>query len=745
MEADVRRPAESVQASEAAAAPGFKAEQSSTANHSAETPERAVKADPLLDCLCLVAKLHGRAANRDSLVAGLPLSDGQLRPSLFSRAAKRAGLRTRVHKGNWRDLNPATLPCVVLLKKHKACVLLGIAADGQLEVCFPHRSSKNVSLPADFLDQWHTGHSLLLRPDFQFDARSPEVGSARSRHWFWSVMAENKALYRDVLVAALLINSFAVALPLFVMNVYDRVVPNQATDTLWVLAAGVALVLLGDLLLRTLRAYFIDLAGNRVDVKLSASIMERVLGLRLAERPASAGSFASNLRAFEVVRDFITSATVTTLIDLPFALIFVLVIGWIAWPLTLPLLLGMSGLLLYTWSVQGRLNELTEASYRAAAQRNATLIESLVGLETLKVLGAEGVMQGKWEQAVAYLARIGTQLRLVAASTLHGALWVQQLANVFVIVVGVYLIADNALSMGGLIAAMMLSSRAMAPLGQVAGLLTQYHHARTAMRGLNEVMQKSIERPADSSFVSRPRLRGQIRFRDVNFRYPGEQVDALRGVSFEIKAGEKVALLGRIGSGKTSLFKLLLGLYQPDAGAVLIDGIDARQLDPAELRRQCGYVPQDITLFYGSLRDNLTIAHPQADDAAILRAAQVGGIDEFVDNHPRGFDLLVGERGESLSGGQRQGVAIARAMIQDPPILLLDEPTGSMDFASEELVKQRLGQFARNKTMLLITHRTALLELVDRIIVIDRGTVVADGPKDQVIAALRQGQIGKAA
>lgn len=723
----------------------FRSSEDEVTAEDAKQPEDKGGADPLLACLCLVAKLHGRSAHKDSLIAGLPLDKGRLRPALFARAAQRLGLRTRTVKTHWSKIPAWAMPCVLLLDEGKACVLRGVDADGTAQLSFPNGDSKKRRVPAAMLDKRYSGHALVLRPDFQFDARTPQPTRSKARHWFWSVIGENRALYRDVLVAALLINSFALALPFFVMNVYDRVVPNYATDTLWILAAGVALVLSGDLLLRSLRAYFIDLAGNRVDIKLSASIMERVLGLRLSERPNSAGSFASNLRAFEVVRDFVTSATVTTLIDLPFALIFVLVIGWIAWPLALPLIFGAVGLLLFTWSIQGKLNQLTDASYRASAQRNATLIESLVGMETLKVLSAEGVMQSKWELAVAYLARIGTKLRLLAASTQHAAMWVQQMANVAVIVVGVYLIAGNNLSMGGLIAAMMLSSRAMGPLGQVAGLLTQYHHARTALEGLDEVMQKPVERPEDASFVSRPKLKGTIRFRDVGFRYPDEQVDAVKGVSFDIAAGERVALLGRIGSGKTTLYKLLLGLYQPDAGAVLVDGIDLRQLDPAELRRQVGYVPQDVTLFYGTLRENLSIGHPQASDEAILRAAHVAGIDEFVDQHPRGFDMQVGERGETLSGGQRQGVAIARALIQDPPILVLDEPTGSMDFASEEQVKQRLGQCAQGKTMLLITHRTSLLDLVDRIIVVDAGRIVADGPKDQVITALRTGQIGKAA
>ena len=542
-----------------------------------------------------------------------------------------------------------------------------------------------------------------------------------------------------------MINVFALGLLFFSMNVYDWVVPNYAIETLWMLAAGVAIVLIADLALRTMRGYFLDLASSRVDVRLSAYIMERVLGLRLENRPLSAGSFAANLRSFETIRDFITSATVTAFIDMPFALIFLVVIGWISWPLVLPIVLGMLVILAYALTVHTKMHELSETTYRAGAMRNATLVESLVGLEAIKALGAESVMQRKWELSANFLSQVGAQLRLLSASTINVATWAQQVVNIAVIVVGVYLISDANLTLGGLIACSMLSSRAMAPIGHVAGLLTQYHNAATALTSLDGILQQPVERPADSNFVTRQHFTGDIEFKDVDFNYPEQTQTALRNVSLKIKAGEHVAIMGRVGSGKTTLEKLILGLYRPTSGAVLVDGIDLRQLDPAELRRNIGYVPQDITLFYGSLRDNLTIAAPTADDAAVLRAAQVGGITDFVNSHPKGFDMTVGERGESLSGGQRQAVAIARAAINDPPILLMDEPTGSMDHSSEEEIKQQLSTFAVGKTLIVVTHRTSLLDLVERIIVFDAGKIVADGPKAQVVEALRQGRIGKAA
>ncbi|BAO84349.1 ABC-type bacteriocin/lantibiotic exporters, contain an N-terminal double-glycine peptidase domain [Serpentinimonas maccroryi] len=705
-------------------------------------PER----DDLLHCLIVLARLHGQALTRDGALAGLPTPDGRLTPSLFERAAHRAGLSSKLVRQPIAKLRAELLPVVLLLDEQSACVLLERSADGaSVRVIFPELGEAAVDLPTAQLEARYSGRALYARPRTRYDARTPAVKAVRGEHWFWGVIAENRRLYRDVLLAAFLTNLFAVAMPLFMMNVYDRVVPNQAFDTLWVLSAGIAIIVLGDLMLKVMRSRFVDLASSRADVKLSAFIMERVLGMRMEQRPASAGSFAANLRAFESVRDFIGSATVVAFIDLPFALIFFLVIGWIAPMMLIPLFIGAAVLLLYALAVQGRMHTLTETTYRASAQRNATLIEGLVGFETLKALAAEAPIQRKWEQSAALLARVGAQLRLLSASSGHTAAFVQGTVTVAIVILGVYLIGARELTMGGLIACSMLASRAMAPIGQVAGLLVQYHTASTALSSLEEVMQREVERPDGANFITRGRIEGAIEFKDVSFNYPGQSNASLRNVSFRLKAGERVAILGRIGSGKTTLEKLILGLYRPTSGAVLIDGIDLRQLDPAELRRHIGYVQQDVMLFYGSLRDNITLGAPLADDADVLKAATLSGIVELVNQHPEGFDMLVGERGESLSGGQRQGVAIARAVINDPSILLLDEPTSSMDHSSEEDIKKRLQQFVPGKTVVLVSHRTSLLDLVERIIVMDAGRIVADGPKEQVIQALRQGRIGKAA
>jgi ATP-binding cassette, subfamily C, bacterial LapB len=708
-------------------------------------PKPDARPDVLLECLVALTRLHDQPATQDALRAGLPLEAGRLTPSLFARAASRAGMSSRIARRPLERIPAALLPAVLLLAGDDACVLLGWNDSGDsARVILPDLGDLPVEVPRAELERRYVGSVILVRPKYRFDRRTPEVGKIAQRHWFWGAMAECWPVYRDVLLAALLINLFALALPIFTMNVYDRVVPNRAVETLWMLAVGLMVVLSVDFALRMMRGYFIDLASKRIDVRLSATIMERVLGLRLEARPLSVGAFAANLRSFETVRDFIASATVTALIDLPFALIFLLVIVWIDWPLVFPLAIGAALVLGYAVTIQFKLHALAETSYRAGAQRNATLIEGLVGLETIKTCGAEGVIQRRWEQTAAYLADVGAQLRLLSASAINGSLWMQQFVSLAVIVVGVYRIADAHLTMGGLIACSMLASRALAPVSQVAGLLVQYHNASTALTSLEQVMALPLERPVDSHFVTRGHVRGDIEFQNVHFTYPNQEQVALRGVSFRITAGERVALIGRVGSGKSTLQKLILGLYQPSDGAVRIDDIDARQLDPAELRRHIGYVPQDAGLFYGTLRENIALGKPFAEDAQIVAAAELAGIADFVNGHPRGFDMVIGERGESLSGGQRQAVALARAVLGDPNIVLLDEPTGAMDFSTEEGIKQRLARYAAGKTLILVTHRTSLLDIVDRIIVVDGGRIMADGPKAQVIEALSQGRVGRA-
>jgi len=715
---------------------------SETAAREWRADARAAHDDPLLDCLVEITRLHGVTATSQALSAGLPLEKHRLTPALLPRAAARAQLSARVVKRKLEDIPQDLLPAILLLRGERACLLLSADGDKYL-ISHPELGGSSVEMTAEALAEQYTGLVCFVRPQFRFDARAPEVAKVRERHWFWAAIMENRRMYRDALIAALLINIFAMAMPLFTMNVYDRVVPNNAIETLWVLAIGIALVIIFNMILSTARSHVVDSASKRVDVRLSAQIMERVLDLRLEGRPVSVGSFAANLRSFESIRDFIASATITTLVDLPFILLFLAALVWISPWMILPPLVAIVIILLVSLAAQARMESLTMSSYQASSQRNATLVEALTGLEAVKTLNAQGSIQRNWERATEYIAQTGGKLKLISSSAVGIVQTAQQLVSIAVVIIGVYQVQESAMSMGGIIAASMIAGRCLAPLGQVAGLLMQYQNARTSLASIDNYMKLPVERPPEAEFLHRPVFHGAIEFRDVTFAYPGTSQPVLKKISFKLNPGEKVGIIGRIGSGKTTLEKLALALYQPTEGAVLLDGVDVRQIDPTDVRRAIGHVPQDPILFYGSLKHNLAMGAPHADDASILAAANLAGVTEFANLHPDGFDMVIGERGESLSGGQRQSVAVARALINDPPILLLDEPSSNMDHQSEAQLRKRLGEASANKTILLVTHRTALLELVDRLIVIDNGHIVADGPKEQVVEALRQGRVGR--
>lgn len=697
--------------------------------------------DPLLHSLLVVAQLLEQPSTPTSMTAGLPLENSKLTPALVPRAAERAGLSARLVRRPIAEIDQYRLPCILLLKNSQACVLVEKSEDGSSIVVFPEAGRGRRALATEELERLYDGYAFFVLPDVRFDQREKEMRPEREGHWFWSTLLQQWPVYSEVMVAALLINCFALASPLFIMNVYDRVVPNNATETLWVLAIGALTVFAFDFVLKTLRGYFVDAAGRLADIHLASRIFEQVLGIKLAARPASAGAFASHLREFESLRDFFTSASVTALVDLPFVLFFLLIIWMIGGPIALvpgiavPIVIGV-GLLM-----QVPLNRTVKQTFKETAQKHGILVETINGLETLKSVGAESRMQGNWERFVNATAKSSNRVRFLSSITVNFAATAANLVTIGVVIYGVYRISEGLMTVGALVACTIIAGRAMAPLGQVAGVLTRFHQAKTSLETLNNVMAMPIERPRDARFIHRTQFKGAIEFRSVTFAYPGQKMAALDNVSLKIKEGERIGLIGRIGSGKTTIEKLVLGLFEPNDGAVLVDGIDVRQLDPADLRRNIGCIPQDIFLFHGTLRENITLGAPYVDDAAVLRAAQLAGVEDFASRHPLGYDMNVGERGEALSGGQRQAVAIARALLQQPPILVLDEPTSAMDNSAENRFKQRLSEELANQTLILVTHRASLLTLVDRLIVMDGGRIVADGPKDQVLKALAQGQI----
>ncbi|GAA5645772.1 MULTISPECIES: type I secretion system permease/ATPase [Vibrio] len=698
--------------------------------------------DPLLTSLIYVSRYYGLANSPEALINGLPLADGKLTPFLFPRSAERAGLVAKENRSGLTEISHLILPAVLLLKGGDACVLNSINRDTQeAEIVTGESGLMPVSIPLSELEELYIGRYFLVKKQFRYDERSPEVLKTRDGHWFWSTIWQSKNIYRDVLIASILINLFAIAAPMFTRLVYDKVVPNLAFETLWVLASGIFVIFLFDLSLKLLRSYFIDVAGKKSDILISSKLFSKVMGIRMESKPPSVGAFARHLQEFESIREFFTSATISSLIDLPFALLFLFLIWMMAGSLVLVPIVGVAILVIYSLLIQGPLRRTIEEGSRLASQKYANLIESLAGLETVKLFGAQSQFQFRWEEAVAHMANWNIKSRRITDGIQNTAGFVQQASNVGMIILGVYLIAEGDLTMGGLIAATMLSGRAIGPMVQLSLLSTRYNQAKSSMTIIEQVMSMPDEQEEGKRYIHRPIVHGKIELDKVTFHYPDSPVASIRDLSLTINPGEKVAIIGRIGSGKTTLERLIMGLYKPTEGHVRIDDTDIEQLHHIDIRRNIGCVPQDSNLFYGSIRDNITLGRPLADDRDVMDAANRAGVTVFTQQDPAGLERQVGEGGLLLSGGQRQSVAIARALLGRPPVLLMDEPTSAMDNRSEMHIKHQLSQLSSDETLILITHKTSMLDIVDRVIVMEKGFVIADGPKSQVLHDLKQGKV----
>ena len=702
--------------------------------------------DELLQCLVIFTKLHNNPYSADALTIGLPVKDGEeielfslkSSKSLFSRAASRAGFASTLVRKDLDQISPLVLPCILMLRGKKACILQSFSEDKKMaNIITPDLSTGTSTIETSKLKDEYLGYAYYLKREFvPEDTSSTKLIDAGNDHWFWGTLKRSKKIYFDVVIASFIINLFVLASPLFTMNVYDRVVPNNAVETLWVLALGVSVVYGIDLFLKFVRSYFLEIAGKKSDIIMSSILFERVMDMKFSNKPKSVGSFASNLKEFDTVRNFFSSASLAAIVDLPFALIFLIVTYFIGSYLVLVPIVIMIAILCYTFFIKDPLQNAIKSTFEASAMKNGILIESLSSLETIKTLGASGHVQWNWEEATGEIANRSIKSKIITTSITTVTSFLVQLNTIAIIVLGVYMIQDTHLTMGGLIAAVMLSSRAIAPMGQVASLAANFEQTKTAYQSLSKIMQMPVERPEGKKFVRRNSFEGKIEFKNVSFTYPDTTKGSLDRINFVIQPGEKVGIIGRNGSGKTTLQKIILGLYAPTEGSVLIDGIDINQIDPADLRRNIGYVPQDVVLFKGTVRENIVQKAPYVDDMQIIKAAKVSGVDEYVNAHPLGFDMPVFERGDGISGGQRQSIAVARAFLLDSPIILLDEPTNSLDNTVESKLKANLKVNTVNKTMILVTQRTSMLDLVDRLIVMDNGKILLDGPRDEVLARL---------
>lgn len=699
--------------------------------------------DTLLACLVHITHHIGRPVAEGALLSCLPINEERLNIDVFPRAASHAGLNAKHKKFilSGKEPHHYHVPVVLLLKEDKACLLLNITNHNTAKIMrCPNKVEEEISL--DELNAQYTGQAFLMEYDLKFGLPETAEGDAvRGKAWFWGKVNMLWLFYSEILIASLLINLFALAVPLFVMSVYNRVIPNNIFDTLWVLSSGIVVILGFDLLMRVLRGYFIDKSARAIDLEVSATLLERILGIRMVNRPLSVGSFANTIQSFESIREFISSATITILIDLPFSLLFLLVIGIIGGYLVLVPLIIFPLVVVISLIFQRSLVEYTQLANRYSGDKQAILYEILSGIESVKTNCAEHVMQNRWEQLSTLASSVGVKLHTLTNFGLFISVFAQQLATVIVIIGGVYEIYNNNLTVGGLIACSILTGRALAPMSQVASLLARLHKTKNSLESLDKIMHLPLERPEGYAGLSVHNIKGDIELRDVKFQYPDQALPVLEKISIKINAGEKVAILGCLGSGKTTIAKLLLGLLQPTSGSIFIDGLDQGHYDLNQLRKQIGYVPQDITLFSGSLHENITMGMPDIDDAHVINALQISGADEFIKQKLGDYEAMITERGKNLSGGQKQIIAIARAVLFDPPIMVLDEPTNALDNKTEKIIIEKLSHYMKNKTLLLMTHHPSLLSLVDRIVIIDSGSVIADGSKEAILKALSEGKI----
>jgi ATP-binding cassette subfamily C protein LapB len=699
-------------------------------------PRAAAGRDEVTECLSFLARRYERPSSPVIIRAGLALNErGHLPFHQIESALEQVGLRGEAFPSKLSRLKSKHLPAVLQLEGEHTAVLLELR-NGEALLYRPG-DAEPLWVDAPALAASYGGAAVLVEPDpaREREGERPWQSAVRA-HWFWSEVWKVRRNFLYVGLAAAVINLLALALPLFMMNVYDRIIPNKSTVSLWVLAIGVFLALGLDFALRIARAKLIDDVGRGVDARLSQRLFEKIMNVPMASRRGSTGALARRVSDYETVREFFASTTVVLIVDIMFLFIFLIIItilaGWLVMvPIVGILLMAIAGMTLQKAMAPASVDAQTDASLQ-----HSVLVESIGGQETLKAAGAEGRMLGRWRRYAEMNASTQERLRGLTAISINLASLCQQLMSVGLIIGGFYLFNAGSISMGAIIAIVMLSGRAMAPVGQFAFLMTRARHAFTVM----ESLQSLAELP-DERFTGRNLLptiaQGEIRFDHLTFRYPETSKDALSDLSLTIRPGERIAIIGRVASGKSTFGRVLCGLYEPTDGAYLIDGLDSRQHHPHQVRQAFRYVGQDAELFRGTIRDNLALASADASDERLLDAVRRSGADMFLSRDAAGFDQFVGERGSSLSGGQRSFLVLARALVEPCRLLYLDEPTGAMDTQTEQLFIEKLGKaLAPDQTLIVSTHRNAMLSIVDRLIVLDQGRLIADGPKDSVLGAL---------
>ncbi len=705
----------------------------------------------LINALMAMVEMYHLDVTRESILSGLPVDpqkpklfekDPKKARSLFTRAAEKAGFKSSLEKKSLRKIPSEVLPSILLLKDDRSCILLDFDKEMKYaQILIPGDVNNEGWISIDQLEQEYLGSLFMLKRVSSFDVEE-KLEQMREetapKHWFWSTIARTKSIYIDILIGSFLINLFILALPLYLRIIYDRVIPNTAFDTMWVLTFAIITVFILEAVLKFLRNYFTEIAAKKSDVIMSSLIFERVLDMKLSDKSSSLGKFTSKLQQYGNIRNFLASSVVTTIIDIPFAIIFLVVIYWIAGDLVYIPIVTILLIILYALIMKGAIRKSIVDSNRAASLKEMILYESINAIETMKAFNYSSVMQWKMEDAIGDIAKKSLKSRMLNGSINTVTTFMIRIQTVAIIVGSVYMISTGELSSGGLLVAYILASRAVSPVGKLVSLILQYNKAVTGFKEVDKLMQIPVEHPKDKSFISPKQIDGKIEFIGVDFAYPEANQNVLRDISVKIEPGERVAIMGKMGSGKSSLLNLLMGFYEPNQGKILIDDVEINQYSLSEYRNKIAYVPQDVILIQGSIKENIAIKSPGIDSSAILEAAKTSGAINYINKNPEGFNMKIIERGQNISGGQRQSIGIARAFLNDSAIALLDEMTSDMDDESERIAIDGIRKKIAGKTTLIITHKNSLLTLVDRIIWMKDGKILYDGKKEEVLKKLRQ-------
>lgn len=699
--------------------------------------------DQILSALQYLARLWRKPDSRAFLTAGLPLVEDRMVPELIAAAMARIGVTTNIQQRSLNDLADFDFPAILAGPSGNILVCLGRSGNGAYH-CFDAALGQDRTIDAALLHDRLSRDMIVLTPNFGMVQENSGLRFARSGRWLWSSLQGHGRSVLYVLAAATFINVFAIAFPIFTLNVYDRVLPNAAISTLWVLAIGLILVLIFDVALKLARGAIIDHVGRNIDFRLSSLLFDRVLNTPMEARPASTGAFVNRIGQYEVLREFLASSTLVMFVDVLFLGIFAWVITLlVGWLVIFPLLAGVIAIIV-TLVVGWMSGRAVESALKESSARNAVLVEALTGAQSVKAARAEGQLLRRWEATVLASSDTQNTIKWLQSLSTNVTATLAQLSMSGIVIGGTLLAANGEITMGAIVAAMMLSNRLIAPISLIASLLLKTRTALEAYRSVDAIMTLPDERSNNDGFSARNVSQGRITFNKVRFTYPGSKSFVIDGVSFAASPGEKIGIIGRIGSGKTTLGRLLVGFHTASEGEILIDGADIAQYHPADLRRGVGLVLQDPELFNGTVRENILMADPTASEERMQMIAKRAGVEEFVARHPQGYDMQVGERGILLSGGQRQAVALARTLLADPKILFLDEPSSSMDLATErQLIANLEASLTPEQTVLVATHRYSVLSLVTRLIVLDNGRIMADGPRDEVLNHLKtRGSVG---